>query len=767
MNRRSIEPLSALPSARGSKSQQGRWGSACAVCATAKAKCLRSSDDPGTPCDRKTSQLEERLNGLVDLLRASGEYPSDETRARQSSSSQLEDEQGSSQGPSPISSSTAGNVIHIPQTWNRHAPPRCICRAQAGDVPLQRRPDDELLEIYRNRLTPVFPFVVIPPDTTSERLKAERPFLFSAICMSASISDVNSMRGQMVALTQRLMNEMMVESNRSMDLLLGILVMLAWYQNHCLMHAQLNNLLHLAQALLADLGLNRSPEVQERSNVMVLNPPAPNRTTNEDRRAILGVWFLSSSVATGLMKALPMRFSRYIKQCLEDLEKASEHESDLLLVHLVKIQRLTERIHNWTSQEDEEDDVSAILKAPPAAYQVAFHGEIGRLQASLPASLTDNRLLQVYFAFVTLHLNEPPPIDAGQLKKLADSLNSVTLHGPSSLDSLYRAQSALKGFFEKWFEMPTDFYTAMPIFVMLEVVYGITMLARWAKLLGPGQARRGNTAPDILIPQKIVWDPSAVRPSPNSTFGAGLAPLQSFEKSSDVETQSKKVSTASRGSGLAKLPPPITDPTQISATQFREVADPTIPSVVASLRAKLQIQPGLNIDIIGILASLAQRCEQVHRELTEEGTGGAWQNDVWYLCSKKVLITRAKLEKWAEIIAVGGVSTERTADAATKNTSERNDIRMADSGMAADESQATHGRQPVYNEENTLAAFQKQMEMAGQGVMPPGSIGDNWQFDSIWTNEMFDQLDPAMWLNDGNDWEMALLGPIQDNQFGL
>lgn len=88
-----------------------------------------------------------------------------------------------------------------------------------------------------------------------------------------------------------------------------------------------------------------------------------------------------------------MRFSKYTRQCLEDLDKASEYESDLLLVHLVKIQRLTERIHNWTSQDDEEDDVSAYLKAPPAAYQVAFHGEIDRLQSSLPASLADNSRL--------------------------------------------------------------------------------------------------------------------------------------------------------------------------------------------------------------------------------------------------------------------------------------------------------------------------------------------------------------------------------------
>lgn len=370
---------------------------------------------------------------------------------------------------------------------------------------------------------------------------------------------------------------------------------------------------------------------------------------------------------------------------------------------------------------------------------------------------------------MTLHLNEPPPIDAERLKKLEESLSSVAFNGSSSLDSLYRAQYALKGFFEKWFEMPTDFYTSMPIFAMLEVVYGITMLARWAKLLGPGQARRGNAVPDILVPQKIVWDPSAVRPPPNSLFGAGLAPLKPFETSHDTETQPTKMSTAGRASGLSKLPPPITDPTQISASQFREVTDPSIPSVVASLRSKVRKQPGLNIDIIGILANLAQRCEQVHRELTEteEGVSGAWQNDVWYLCAKKVLITRAKLEKWAEIIAVGGLPTERAADTASRTSRTRSDVQMAGSGVAAEQGQAAPvGRQPVYGEENGIAAFQKQMEMAGQGVLPPESTGDMWHFDSLWTNEMFDQLDPALWLHDGNDWELALLGSMQDDQFG-
>lgn len=46
MNRRSVEPVSALSSTRGSKSQQGKWGSACAVCATAKVRREPTSGAP-------------------------------------------------------------------------------------------------------------------------------------------------------------------------------------------------------------------------------------------------------------------------------------------------------------------------------------------------------------------------------------------------------------------------------------------------------------------------------------------------------------------------------------------------------------------------------------------------------------------------------------------------------------------------------------------------------------------------------------------------
>lgn len=84
-----------------------------------------------------------------------------------------------------------------------------------------------------------------------------------------------------------------------------------------------------------------------------------------------------------------MKFSKYLRRCLDDLEASPESESDVVLVHLVKLQRLTEEIHNCTSK-DEEDDIPGMPRAPMSAYQGAFEVEIQRLWHSMSPGLKDN-----------------------------------------------------------------------------------------------------------------------------------------------------------------------------------------------------------------------------------------------------------------------------------------------------------------------------------------------------------------------------------------
>lgn len=200
----------------------------------------------------------------------------------------------SSQGITPSTSGPDGETIHVPATWNTSCPPRCVCRSTQGEIPIPRMTDDEALAIYVSQLMPVFPFVLVEPGTTAGQLKAKRPLLFAAIRMASSFSNVRSMRAQMYQLIQRVTQEIMISSARSVDIVQALLVMMGWFQNHCIVHAQLNSLLHLAQAQLADTGLDREAEIQERTSVLVLHPRSPPPRVTEERRATLGVWFLTS-----------------------------------------------------------------------------------------------------------------------------------------------------------------------------------------------------------------------------------------------------------------------------------------------------------------------------------------------------------------------------------------------------------------------------------------------------------------------------------------
>jgi hypothetical protein len=154
--------------------------------------------------------------------------------------------------------------------------------------------DEAVLSDYQTRFSPTFPFVVFPDGTKAEALKRARPFLFAAIRMVTSVKNQRAMRGQMHRLMAHVSDRVLMQSGtpssallipslpslanvseRSLDLLLGILVMTAWYQYFCVMHAQMNNLVGLAVSLAADLNLTRPPRVVERTNLMVLWPHEP------------------------------------------------------------------------------------------------------------------------------------------------------------------------------------------------------------------------------------------------------------------------------------------------------------------------------------------------------------------------------------------------------------------------------------------------------------------------------------------------------------
>ncbi|KAJ0303843.1 hypothetical protein COL516b_006283 [Colletotrichum fioriniae] len=432
-----------------------KWGAACAPCATAKAKCLRSNTTPGSKCDRKTTQLEERLNRLVNTLRVSGNvstlpsgpstgqpvlpgpsrhsYPISNPSVSLLSGQPIPADFYSQSRVSPWDVEDLADIrpINIPETYNSFVPPTCICKPEPGEAPPPPDTDENLLKIYRAKLAPCFPFVLVPDDVSATTLGATRPFLMAAIRMVSSYRSMKSMRGQMYRLLNHVADHMLLRSERSFDLLLGI-----------------------------------SMDIHQIDS---------------------------------------MRYSGYMQQCLRELEDDVEYESDIHLGYIVRIQRLCERISDLRSKDylDEEGDEST--RAPLSAYVSGFRAEWNKLQTSMPPTLKNNAYLQVRMATLRLRIHEPPRIDAELLASLSKSLDSISAGSTSALDAFYQSNAALKGWFETWLSVPQEFFYCIPISIASHMVYAVMMMSRWSWL-----TTRGKTPPE---PQTDPTDPSQDNPN--------------------------------------------------------------------------------------------------------------------------------------------------------------------------------------------------------------------------------------------------------------
>ncbi len=145
----------------------------------------------------------------------------------------------------------------------------------------------------------------------------------------------------------------------------------------------------------------------------------------------------------------------------------------------------------------------------------------------------------------------------------------------------------------------------------MQLIYGVTMLGRWARLVGPLRP------PGPYGPIQVI-DPSG------PTVAAAWARHGRLRRGAGRRVHDSNISTP--------------HPRPAGRAGCHRRAAGAAPS-----------QPQLALDIPAVLAAIGGQFEAADKMCGDNGP------TIWDLCAKKVLITRAKLEKWAEIIAAGGV----------------------------------------------------------------------------------------------------------------
>ncbi|KAJ5995144.1 hypothetical protein N7481_002121 [Penicillium waksmanii] len=233
------------------------------------------------------------------------------------------------------------NSLHENQT-NASTPATSYSMSSFCIVDISSHESEKCLDDFRVFKLQYFPFVHIPIDMTAVQLQKERPFLWLCI---VSISTKSTARQKALGykVRQTVAQIMLLESEKSIDLLLGLLTFLGWGNYHFHGKPFLSVFTHLATSLVFELGLQKP--VQAPPPIFNLNacPIASGHRTMEEHRAALGYFLIISVLSSIVPEIEAFRWTPLMEESFRILEEREEVPNDKILVQLVQMQLVLEK----------------------------------------------------------------------------------------------------------------------------------------------------------------------------------------------------------------------------------------------------------------------------------------------------------------------------------------------------------------------------------------------------------------------------------------
>ncbi|KAI9149944.1 MFS-type transporter calB [Paramyrothecium foliicola] len=403
------------------------YGHACSNCAKAKCKCM--SRGPGLGCERctrlqreckpslivrkrlqpatarnKTAQLEEKLNDIVSLLKSqNGSIP---TR----SSSGIDSTVTSSPDHVSLGFSVAQPSIAVP-TPGSSSPSSAV----PSDTPcLGYLEADRCLNTFRSLHLKQFPFVHIPLEMSASKLQKERPFLWLNISF-ITCKKVAEKKRIDKCIRETLAQKLIVDLERNLDLLLGLVAYLTWYMSIDGGKKLLCMYMGLATSLIVDLCLDRSAgesicrETNSKNAYQGYwrNQLQTFERTNEERRAVLACYATCTSLSSFLRSPM-MRWTPHMEDCLNHLTQSPEVAGDESLAVCVRMSRLAEEVTVATNWRLGEPEILDAPREPPMLLIKALQKRIAGIYESMPVHVKEQKIIKAQFHFTELIINDLP-----------------------------------------------------------------------------------------------------------------------------------------------------------------------------------------------------------------------------------------------------------------------------------------------------------------------------------------------------------------------
>ncbi|TVY30151.1 hypothetical protein LHYA1_G001118 [Lachnellula hyalina] len=308
---------------------------------------------------------------------------------------------------------------------------------------------EELLSTFR-LMAPCFPFVQVSQDATVPSLSKSSPFLLLAILTSASIKDPPLYHQMDHEFRRVLSSKVIVEGQKSLDFLLGLLVYIAWYPIH--IHPRNNQssmYINLAISLAADLGLDReSPNLSNFNAIRTEGLIENDEFTKAAKRAYLGCYYLSSAYCQGFGKPNNLRYSNVM-----DVYGESLMDEELLapVYSMVRLRRLNEKITELHASKQLSDDPHLDSLNAELNVQI-FTNELQQWRDSIPDEIRSLPYMALAERSVDLSIYS---YELGFLRKpYRDHLRSQKDNAPLVQSHLTNCLDSSKRFFEYLLSLP-------------------------------------------------------------------------------------------------------------------------------------------------------------------------------------------------------------------------------------------------------------------------------------------------------------------------
>ncbi|KAF2493509.1 hypothetical protein BU16DRAFT_541190 [Lophium mytilinum] len=557
------------------------YGRACVDCARSKCKCIVRT--PGGACERchrlnrecrpaptvrvkhsrrtaasKAMQLEQKLDNIVQLLKNNNQtLPANADSSDESlNHSSTKD---SSPSTTSFAASTLGSYNHMPFATNSS-----MNYAPTLALPEPIPPDgEECLHDFRTHKLPFVPFIHIPPSTSSEELFQERPFLWYCIVLASTKS-----RPQQESLPLKvrtmLSEAMVIGQEHNLDLLLGVLVCVAWSNppSTGVKKPSLAVFTQLAISLVFQLGLNKPPGSSFQTMLLNCKINAPEASkqlasavrTLEERRAVLGCFLVTSfsSVSAFLRYMDPLRWTPHMNECLDVLAEVKEHPTDDTLVQLVRMQLIVDKAVQFSAHYGEigSNDFS---QTPPSLYRLALQGQLQEIEKNVSGSF-QHEVILLHLHSTALYVSE-----LGSLKSAASSNNTDY----QEVECLYASLRSLKSWLDIFFTIPPARYTGLPFSVFSQFMRCLVVLYRLSALDDP------------------LWDKNVAR----NTYGVAdvLRMVATNLLASDVYPRYAETFDATRERWEAKLAALSSAPVRVPAVPMMPMTDLEMPNISMDL----------------------------------------------------------------------------------------------------------------------------------------------------------------------------------------